>query len=138
MLRSKSFPDSVRLMVAQAGSSISLVCFLFVVRILAWNILSSSYGSQVVPFYPDNPSEDQVQVANYQNIVDKKTLRESLRLLEENQDCSNLLSCLNFGLDINVENAKDFQRCKRSYLKCKSHGLLPRLNQLLEAVDRVA
>jgi hypothetical protein len=114
-------------MIAQAGSSISLICFLIIVRLSVFAVLNPHTSAQPV-------SEVSLPAPKH----DKNELKESLQLLEADPDCSNLLKCLDFHLDVRIKSAEQFHWCKKSYMACKSHGLLNHLNQLLDAADEVA
>ena len=124
--------DSLRFILAQAGSSVSLLCFLVIIKMLMFQLLSQGGGQALPSVVPTQDlSVPQTQVFH----EDKRELQSSLHALQQSPECSKLLQCLDYGLELRVNNASDYEWCKRNYVKCKSQGLLHHLNRLLEAVD---
>lgn len=138
--------DASRLL-AQGGSSFSLLCFLFLIKVLIFQLFttqspslpnsgnsatssSSSYGH----LFPMLPYQFQLGFQGQQQLK-KHQLKVSLDALQTSEECSRLLSCLNYGLEVRIDDAREFQDCKQYYLGCKSQGLLHHLNSVLEAVD---
>lgn len=128
--------DSLRLMLAQGGSSLCLLAFLVAFRVCLNQLYSQAHLNQ----HHVVPSQDThlELVSGQDSIPTQQSLRESLRILEQDPDCSMLLKCLSFGLEVHITNANEFQRCKENYRECKSHGHLNHLNKLLESVDNVS
>ena len=119
---------------AQAGSTLSLVLCLILFKMALYNLLATGGASQNV--------SQSIEVAHtplslllLRDQEDKTELQQSLDLLVSSQACADLLACLNYGLEVRVESAEDYARCKRSYAGCRGQGLLPHLNRLLRAVD---
>ena len=129
--------DAIRLL-AQGGSSFSLICVLFLIKVLIFQLFTTQSPSlpnageskHIFPMFPYP-----FRSLQGENQLRKHLLKESLAALQQSDECSRLLSCLNYGLEVRIENAGEFQDCKQYYLKCKSQGLLPHLDRLLEAVD---
>jgi hypothetical protein len=127
--------DSFKMLLAQAGSSIFLVGFLFLVKTTLLALLSS-HDSGLIPGHGHTgaPSYSHPDTAR---ILPRSDLMASLQLLENDADCASLLKCLDFGLEVNVEDPEEFTSCKTSFIQCKSRGLLHHLYKILEAIDEV-
>ena len=118
--------ESVRVL-AQAGSSLSLLAFLYLVKIVLYTVFSGPGGHAPVLI-----GQDLVQTG----APSKEELRESFRALRSSPNCSALLGCLNFGLSVREDIGEEgIARCKQNFLQCRDEGLLHHLDNLLEAVD---
>ena len=126
--------DSLRILVAQAGSTLSLVLCLILFKMALYNLLATGGASQNVS-QSTEVSHTPLSLLLLRDQEDKTELQQSLDLLVSSQACADLLACLNYGLEVRVESAEDYARCKRSYAGCRGQGLLPHLNRLLRAVD---
>ena len=145
-----NIPSDAGRLLAQGGSSFSLLCCLFLTKVLIFQLFTtqspslphskgagSSAGDAAASgnMFPmlSNPFQSGFQGGPQQ--LRKHLLKESLSALQESEECSKLLSCLNYGLEVKIEDAGEFRDCKQYYLRCKTQGLLHHLNRVLEAVD---
>lgn len=128
--KSKSTPECLRLLLAQAGSSLSLLCLLLVVKVVLLQLLSQPRSPQQVVVVQEEPSH-------------RRDLRHSLKLLQQSPDCSSLLQCIEDDLIsvdlVDNDDADDDQKwvaaCQENYRGCERQGLMHHVDKILEALE---